>query len=346
MSRASRFVSLLLLAAGLVACVPTVKPPDYAKHVWPAPPDKPRIQLEDVIFGRLDVLAKTGGLQRALLGDAPGNPLDQLKKPIAVEFDAKGRLLVTDWGLGVLFRFSRAARSAEVFGTRGSVTLKNPMGLDLGPDGTVYVADVGLKQVVAFDLSAEGKVAAVIGKPGELDNPTDVAVSPDGARLYVTDSKAHRIVAFDARTGARLSAFGKAGERPGEFAYPSALCFDGQGNLVVVDQINARIQIVTTEGEPIDAIGARGVGFGDFTRPKDVAVDEVGFLYATDAAFNNVQIFDADYKLLTFVGAGGREAGQFTLASGVAVQGDRFAVVDQLTPRVQVFRFVVPKSSE
>ncbi|HEX9187860.1 MAG TPA: hypothetical protein VGB87_12340, partial [Vicinamibacteria bacterium] len=82
-----------------------------------------------------------------------------------------------------------------------------------------------------------------------------------------------------------------------------------------------------------------------FVRPKDVAVDEAGFLYVTDAAFGNVQIFDADLQLLTFVGAGGESPGQFQIASGVAVRGDRFAIVDQLGRRVQVFRYLVPKTA-
>ena len=81
-------------------------------------------------------------------------------------------------------------------------------------------------------------------------------------------------------------------------------------------------------------------------RPKDVAIDELDLAYVTDAAFNNVQVFDPDYGLLTFVGSGGGEPGQFRIASGVAVHGDRFAVVDQLNRRVQVFRFIVPKDAE
>lgn len=335
---------VVLLALGAAACATALPPPNYDDYVWPPPPDKARIQLEDVVWGRIDVLAKTGGIQRALLGDAPQNPLDRFKKPIAVDFDPQGRLLVTDWGHGVLFRFDRAKRQADVFGVTGAVRLKGPMGLGVGPDGIVYVADVGLGQVVAFDLGS-GKVKAVYGKAGELQNPTDAAVSPDAARVFVADSKAHRIVVFDVKTGERVSAFGKRGEAPGEFSYPSALAFDRDGNLLVVDQINARVQVLTDEGEPVDAFGARGVGFGNFTRPKDVAVDEVGFIYVTDAAFNNVQIFDADFRLLTFVGAGGEGPGQFSLASGVATHGDRFAVVDQLTARVEVFRFLVPKDA-
>jgi DNA-binding beta-propeller fold protein YncE len=130
---------------------------------------------------------------------------------------------------------------------------------------------------------------------------------------------------------------------PGEFSFPTSLAFDPEGNLLVVDQINSRVQMFSRDGEYLDGFGGLGVGFGNFVRPKDVAVDEEGFIYVTDNAFNNVQLFDTDFTLLTFVGEGGRGPGRFHGASGVAVQGPEFAVVDQLGRRVQLFRFLTPK---
>ena len=332
------------LALGLLsACAPATARINYAEYVWPPPPDEARIRLDDIIWGRGDVQAKSG-LQKALLGAAPQNPYQWFKRPFGVDFDAKGRILVTDSGLGCLFRFDRATRQADVFGTKGAVALRTPMGLGVGPDDTIYVADIGLKKVVALD--SEGKIRAVYGKEGELENPTDAAVSADGARLYVADSKAHRIVVFDVKTAQTVKTFGKRGEGEGEFAFPTALAVARDGNVLVVDQINTRIQVFTPEGDFVQILGAQGVGFGNFVRPKDVAVDEAGLIYATDAAFSNVQIFNEDFELLTFVGSGGPNPGQFQGAAGVAARGDRFAVVDQLGNRVQVFRFVGPKTSD
>ena len=327
----------------LTACAPTKVRINYAEYVWPPPPDEARIRLDDIIWGRGDVQAKSG-LQRALLGSAPQNPYQWFKRPFGVDFDSQGRILVTDSGLGCLFRFDRATHRADVFGTKGAVTLRIPLGLGVGPDDTIYVADIGLKKVVALD--SEGKVRSVYGKEGELQNPSDAAVSADGTRLYVADSKAHRIVVFDVKTGQTVKSFGKRGGAEGEFAFPSALAIDRDGNVLVVDQINTRIQVFTADGEFVQTFGEQGVGFGNFVRPKDVAVDEAGLIYATDGAFSNVQIFNEDFELLTFVGTGGPNPGQFQGAAGVAARGDRFAVVDQLGNRVQVFRFIGPKTSD
>ena len=42
----------------------------------------------------------------------------------------------------------------------------------------------------------------------------------------------------------------------------------------------------------------------------------------------------------------GTRPGRFQGASGIDVQGDRIAVVDQIGKRLQLFRFIVPKTED
>ena len=334
-------LALVVPAGELSAQKPAANAADsYAKYVWPAPPDKPRIRLTAILKGRPDVEA-VSNFSRLLLGASPQGQYDWLQRPFAVKFDRKGRLLVTDTALGALIRFDRKGRKMDVFGTNGAMRLKAPLGLTIGPDDTIYVADAGLQKVVAFD--ADGNVKTAFGRQGDLTNPTGVAISPDGATLYVADSKAQRIAIFDVKSAALVKTFGHRGEKEGEFNFPTSVTFSRQGELLVVDQINARIEVFSATGEYLDTFGQTGVGFGNFVRPKDVALDDDGLIYVTDAAFGNVQIFTQDLTLLTFVGENGTGPGQFQIASGVATHGDEFAVVDQLGKRVQVFRFIVPR---
>jgi DNA-binding beta-propeller fold protein YncE len=312
----------------------------YAEFVWPPAPATPRIKLEEIYAGRADIEA-TSKWKKKLLGASPQEAYDQLKKPFAVTFDQQGRILVTDHGSHAIIRFDRDERRMDVFGVKGNVRLATPMGLDIADDGTIYVADLTLKKVIAF--SPDGEVLELYGEDGVLDNPTDVAVSPDGLRLYVADSKAHKIVVLDRKTGGLAGTIGGPESGPGEFNAPTSVAVDGERNLYVVDQLNCRVQVFDEQGEFIDEFGERRMGYGGFVRPKDIAVDEVGFIYVTDNAFNNVQLFDIDFSLLTFIGKGGTGPGTFHGASGVAVRGNEFAVTDQIGKRVQVFRFLVPK---
>jgi len=338
---------LVVIGASSAQQRPQAKPQTesdpYADYVWPPPPDTPRIKLTAVISAREDVESDSK-LSKFLIGSSPKNPWDEFKKPYAVEFDPQGRILVSDSMAGAVIRIDRQGRQWDVLGKKGAVTVGMPMGLDVGPDGTVYVADLGLKQVLAF--APDGGLRAAYGRAGELTNPTDAALSPDGRSLYVADSKEHRIVVYDIASGALRSRFGEGGQKPGQFFFPTSLSFAGDGSLLVVDQMNSRVQVLTPAGELIDKFGDLGVGFGKFVRPKDVAVDSEGLIYVTDNAFNNVQIFDSDFSLLTFVGQGGQGPGRFHGVSGVAVRHDEFAVVDQLGHRLQVFKYIAPRSGE
>ncbi len=345
------FRKLVLFAAAVVCCFSAAaevsaqksdKTTDpYAAYVWPPPPDKPRIKLTAILTGRVDVEG-TSRFSKILIGASPQSIYDKLKRPFGVKFDQKGRILVTDSGLGALIRFDQKGRRMDVIGTKGSTPLKTPLGLAVAIDGTIYVADVGLHKIVAFDDA--GTMKAVYGRNDQLTNPTGVAVSPDQKKLFVADSKQHRIAVFDLATGDLVKTFGKAGAGEGELHFPTSVAFSRQGELCVVDQMNARVVIFTQEGEFVDSFGQSGATFGNFVRPKDIALDDDGLIYVTDAAFSNVQIFGNDLGLLTFVGVSGTNPGQFQLTSGVAVRGNDLAVVDQLNRRVQLFRFIAPKT--
>ncbi len=345
-----RVVLLALGSLAAVACASSGTKPRgasnaelYAKYVWPPPPDKPRIQLIDIVSARADVEGESR-LQQALIGAGPKEKFDRLEKPYAVEWDSKGRLLVTDPVLGALFRIDRAERRFDVLGTTGAVTLKQPLGIGIGPDGRIYVADAAAKKVIVFD--ADGEIVTAFGRQGEFENPTDVAISKDGSRLYVVDSKAHKVVVVDIADSRIVSSMGTRGTGDGELNFPTSIALDREGNLLVVDQINTRIQIFSPTGQWVDSFGGIGVQSGAFIRPKDIAVDESGLVYVTDGAFNNVQIFDADLRLMTFVGEGGSGPGRFQVLTGVAVRGAEFALVDQLGKGVQLFRFLGSKTAE
>ena len=332
--------ALAVLALSCTSGAPTGGDPN-AEYVWPAPPDKARIRLVEILSGR-DV-ETTSGLRRALLTSQAPGPFDWLQKPFAVEIDDQGRILVTDPAVPALFRFDRKNRKLDVFGTRGRTLLKLPLGLGLSRDGKILVADAALKQVIVLD--GEGSFAGSYGGPGDLENPTDVAVSADGRTVFVADSKAHRIAVFDVATGKLERTFGRRGKGDGEFNFPTALAIGPEGDLYVVDQASARVQIFAQSGEYLDGFGGRGIAYGAFVRPKDVAVDEAGIVYVPDAAFNNLQLFDDELRLLMFVGEGGSGPGQFQQAAAVAVRGDEIVVVDQLNRRVQVFRYLVPRTA-
>lgn len=262
--------------------------------------------------------------------------IDRLVRPSAVAFDSAGRILITDWERRELLRYDSDDGGVEVFGDAGDLQLKLPLGLGLGPDDTIYVADAGLRTVLSFD--AAGRYLGAFGSAENLTNPADVAVSPDGSRLFVADSRAHRIVAIDRASGEVASSFGLEGEGPGEFRFPTSLAFGSDERLYVADQENSRIQIFSPEGEFLEEFGGAATGMKTLDKPRDVAFDESGAIYVADFGHETVHVFNPDLSSRGRIGERGRGKGRFRGVSGVAVRGESLAVVDEQGGRLHLLR--------
>jgi DNA-binding beta-propeller fold protein YncE len=199
-----------------------------------------------------------------------------------------------------------------------------------------------------FSYSRDGKYAATLGTSGDLEAPGGIAIDDAAKKIYVTDSKKHRIAVFsltDSRLTRTIGGRGIAEE--GKFNFPTNLAVDTKGNLYVADTGNFRVQVFDRDGRFVRSIGKLGSLPGFFARPKGVAVDSENHLYVVDAAFQNVQVFDADGRLLLFFGAGGWGPGLFTLPAGIAIDGkDRIYVVDQWPGNVQMFQYLGERTGQ
>jgi streptogramin lyase len=173
--------------------------------------------------------------------------------PVRV-YDAKGQF-VRSWGGGVF---------------------QKPHGLGFDAEGRAWITDIGDHTVRQF--TPEGELLRTLGTPGEagvdethFNQPTDVAVGPDGS-VYVSDGYGNnRVVRFDP-SGRFQAAFGSLGTGPGQFRLPHALAFDGAGRLYVADRSNGRIQV-------FDASGRFLAEWADVLMPWDIWISPGGRIF-------------------------------------------------------------------
>lgn len=72
----------------------------------------------------------------------------------------------------------------------------------------------------------------------------DLAISPNGAVMAISNGFTHKISTYSLPDGARMSDFGGKGSRPGKFNSPQKLCFSPRsGNLLIADSLNNRVQV-------------------------------------------------------------------------------------------------------
>ena len=122
--------------------------------------------------------------------------------------------------------------------------------------GNVWLADVGNHVVQQF--TPDGKLLKTLGTPGtpgcdatHLNQPTDMAVTPEG-EVFVADGYGNdRIVHFD-RDGKFVNQWGKLGTAPGEFSLPHSIVRDSAGRLYVADRNNVRVQVFDAHGRFLD----------------------------------------------------------------------------------------------
>jgi len=139
-----------------------------------------------------------------------------------------------------------------------------------------------------------------------------------------------------------VRAIGSEGAGNGQFNRPfGGVAFDVEGNLVVSDRDNHRIQVFRyIDGAHLRTIGSRGAGNGQFNRPWGIAFDGEGHIIMSEQFGHRVQVLRySDGAHVITIGSNGAGNGQFHYPSGIAVDGEgNIAVCDQGNARVQVHR--------
>jgi DNA-binding beta-propeller fold protein YncE len=229
----------------------------------------------------------------------------------AVDVDRQGHIWVAERcganscagsDLNPVLEFDRSGKLLRSFGAGLFV---QPHGIAVDPAGNVWITDAqgaAGKGHQVFKFSPEGKVLLVLGKAGIAGNgpdtfnqPTDVAIAPNGevfvadghvevrtrpnGDLFVPDgpgpNQNARISKFS-KDGKFLTSWGVKGSQPGQLDGPHGLAFDSRGRLFVADRTNSRIEIFDQNGKFL-------AEWKQFSRPSGIFIDRNDRLYATDS---------------------------------------------------------------
>jgi DNA-binding beta-propeller fold protein YncE len=215
--------------------------------------------VSDTYHDRVVQLAPDGSLARQLAGS--GNGTDQVHGPHGVARGPQGDMWIADTGNNRLVHLNADGSFA---GTLGGFSA--PQDVTFDPAGAMYVADSGNGQIVIRHPQPRSGLLGLL-TPSKSDTVTTisgfrhpVAVAATATAVYVADDQTDTITATDLN-GERLFSFGAQGTKPGEFTRPAGLAVTPDGDLVVSDPPNNRVELFTFAGRtpPTSSTPAQGM---------------------------------------------------------------------------------------
>ena len=220
---------------------------------------------------------------------------------------------------------------------------------------------------VAVKLPVE-KLGTPILTISVVGEPWGVAINH---RREVVVSDKNSCVHVFSPSGEKLRSFGTCGSGKGQFVQPHGVAVDGEGNILVADSGNHRIQKFTAEGQFLTAVGTegsgtlqfiaisdkvyvvdygnhrvqvlnpdltfshtfgkKGSGKGQFESPCGIACDSTGKVYVTDIDNCHIQVFTAEGKFLRMFGKRGRGRGELAYPFGIAIDTSGLVYVSEGT---------------
>ena len=172
-----------------------------------------------------------------------------------------------------------------------------------------------------------------------LKEPRGVAINKMGAVVVVTASGKHCVSVFSSHGEEMLRSFGTHGSGHGQFNYPVGVAFDGEGNILVADCLNHRIQKLESEGQFLTSVGTKGSGPLQFHSPIDITLNaSINKVYVLNEGSHRVQVLNSDLTFSNIFGKEGSSKGQFSYPRGIACDSTgNVYVADTRNHRIQVF---------
>jgi len=335
---------------------------DISRIVWPQPPNIARVRYQSFFAGEKlpDFNAKPAKQKSAWMDRMAGVSEDKsqtglmkghffLGEPHGLAVDSKGRLYVADAKVGAIFIFNTETHDTEMIKNGKNANFKLIVGVAVDDNDRLFVSDAGTRRILVFNPQHSVESAITEG----LVAPAGIALDTENRFLYVADVDRDQILVYDADSFKLLRTIGTTGKNHtltsnGNFAKPTGVAVDSDGNLYVADMLNARIEVFDADGQFIRAFGKRGDGPGYFAMPKGVAVDCDGHIWVADSMQNRVQVYSQEGELLLYMGtATGILPGQFSGLQYITIDKQNRVFTTEVFPgRVQQFRYVTQAEAE
>ncbi|XP_070571862.1 tripartite motif-containing protein 2-like [Ptychodera flava] len=222
------------------------------------------IQCCPVIVSVVKGLMKTIGSR--------GSGVGQYITPYGVAINRDRDIVITDHDNSRLQITNKEGRCKKIFKSKEFENPFSPRGITLSSNN-IYSTDDINKEVIVSD--EYGVFIRSFGQ-NELENPRDIALSPDG-NAYVTDGNSHCVRVYT-QHGKYLRSFGSKGEGHGEFNEPWGIVVACTGMVFVTDCDNKRIQVFSAHDQYLYSFDCQGED-GQLRCPFGISIENDKYVY-------------------------------------------------------------------
>ena len=221
-------------------------------------------------------------------------------KPTGINVDRDGNILVADThNFRIMIYTPEGEFVKQIGGEEGLEFGQFSLVTDCVQDsqGNYFISEYGMRDRI-HKVSPDGEtVLAEYGEhgeePGNFRRPQSLLMD-ENDHLWVADAVNHRIQVFDTtdeETGFKLiKTIGEEGNEPGQLKYPYGIDFDPEGNLLVAEFGNHRVQKLSRDGESLGTWGTNGREVGQTHNPWGVRCDSEGRIHVLDTYNHRVQV--------------------------------------------------------
>ena len=250
---------------------------------------------------RVHVFSATSGAFLYTIGGGPAGTDATFTDPRGVQVTPDGTLVVTDeWDYSLkeyAVTSSGATFVRRLFGTPPPADgVNSPRGMSVDASGRMYVSDWWNQRAVRVEADGTGFLSwgqrGTRSDPGSFNFAWDLAVQPGTGRVFVANRESHEITVFTA-DGQFVTKWGSRGTGPGQLQFPQGLEFAPDGDLVVADSGNGRLErfAIAADGTGTfrTAYGSLGTALGQLRMPTGVDIAPDGTIWVADTLNNRVQ---------------------------------------------------------
>ena len=194
-----------------------------------------------------------------------------------------------------VLRYNAEGELLKMFGKEGEEDGEFFFITDVAPDPngeTVWCTDYGRANRI-MQYSYDGEFISGFGTEpyvtDELERPMAIAISADGAELFVADAGNHRINVYT-REGELLRRIGSPGNEPGQLNFPYDIAVDIEDTLYIAEYGNNRLSRFDKQGNFLGTWSGPGTTPGKLASPWGCTIAPDGSLIIADTLNHRLQV--------------------------------------------------------